>query len=68
MEYSIKLLAEKYEEYISKNDFDVAHKMSHHCDLATYNEYQYIDMMKRFDQLYYHADSLDITEKFLKGD
>ncbi len=68
MEYTIKTLAEKYEEFLSENDFDVTRKMSHHCNLATYNEYQYIDMMKRFDQLYYYVDSIDITEKFLKGD
>lgn len=68
MKYSIKLLAKMYEEYLSERDFNVQAEMSQHIDFASYNEYEYIAMMKGFDKLYHDIDSLDITERFLKGE
>ena len=68
MEYNIKTLAQMYEDYLTHNDFNISFKMSQSVNFTTYNEYQYIQLMKNFDRLYYHLDSLDITEKFLKGD
>ena len=68
MKYSVKLLAENYCDYLSRHDFNLAFDMSHTSDLATYNEYEYITMMKVFDQLYFDIDSISLTEEFLKGD
>lgn len=68
MRYSVKLLAENYSEYLSQHDFSIAFNMSHTSNLATYNEYEYITMMKSFDKLYFDVDSLELTEQFLKGE
>lgn len=68
MNYNINTLAQMYQQYLSQHDFDVHAPISHTCDLATYNEYEYISMMQHFDVLYYHIDSVAITERFLKGD
>ena len=68
MEYSIKHLARMYCEYLSNTDFDVNLDVSQPCNLSTYNEYEYLKLIKQYDQLYQHTDSLNITEQFLKGE
>ena len=68
MEYNINLLARMYCQYLSGTDFDVNLDVSQPCDLSTYNEYEYQKLMQHYERLYQHADSLMLTEQFLKGD
>ncbi len=64
---NIKLLAKMYEEYLSNTDFDVTlPSQPNICD--AYNEYDYQQIIKEQERLYFYCDSLDITERFLKGD
>lgn len=68
MKYSVKTLAVEYEKYLQSKDFNVRKPSSQIEEYSTYNEYKYRKIMKDFDQLYGYTDSLEITEKFLKGD
>jgi len=68
MKYNIKELAIKYSEFLTEREIDVSFDISQSFNLNTYNEYTYIKLMHQLDMLYNHIDSLEITEKFLKGD
>ena len=67
MKYNIKQLAKMYVEDLTQREFDVA-TPAQTFDPSTYNEYTYQQLMKQFDKLYYHIDSVELTEKFLKGE
>ena len=67
MKYSVKQLATMYSEDLSQRYLDVT-VPSQTFDPSTYNEYTYQQLMKQFDKLYYHIDSVELTEKFLKGE
>lgn len=68
MKYSINKLAKMYNEFLSQADIEVDLNISQPIDISTYNEYRYKKMMKNFDVLYNHTESIDTTEHFLKGD
>lgn len=67
MKYSIKQLARMYVEYLNQTEFDVT-APAQSFDHSTYNEYTYQKLIKQFDMLYNHTDSVELTEEFLKGD
>jgi hypothetical protein len=70
MKYSVKFLAKAYERHLTEQDFDVDihSNKSHPVDPQTYNDYTYQQLMKQYDRLYNHVDSIEITECFLKGE
>ena len=70
MKYSVKKLAQKYEEFLTQQDFegDTQSTKSQPIDPLTYNEYIYQQLMKQYDRMYNHVDSIELTEYFLKGD
>ena len=68
MKYSVKQLAQMYNEYLSTHDFDIKDVDAQYKDISTYNEYEYKQLMKHFDALYNESDSVELTECFLKGD
>jgi len=68
MKYSVKQLAKAYDEFLKTSEIDVTTPKSQPYDISTYNEYKYKKLMKNFDQLYNHTDSLTLSEKFLKGE
>lgn len=68
MKYTVKKLAMMYNEYLTHSDFDLKISKSQTFNISTYNEYEYKKLMAQFDKLYDHADTLELTEKFLKGD
>ena len=67
MKYSINELAKQYIHYLSEYSFDV-NSPAQSFDYSTYNEYTYEKLMQQYDLLYEHADSVELTEDFLKGD
>lgn len=68
MKYNINQLAQMYNEDLSKLEIDIQVPVSQPFDLSSYNEYKYNKLMKQFEKLYDSCDSLELTEKFLKGD
>ena len=68
MKYSVKQLAKNYVEFLNENKFEVKIPSSQSCDINSYNEYSYQKLMQQYELLYNHTDSLDLTERFLKGD
>lgn len=68
MKYSVKTLATEYEKQLASIDFNVKRPASHIEEYSTYNEYSYRKIMRDFDRIYGFADSVEITEKFLKGE
>ena len=67
MKYSIKQLSKMYVEDLNQNEFDVS-APAQTFDPSTYNEYTYQRLIKQFDTLYNHVDSINLTEEFLKGE
>lgn len=67
MKYNVKQLAKMYSEELSKINFEI-NSPSQTFDPSTYNEYTYQKLMQQFDLLYNHTSSLDLTERFLKGE
>lgn len=68
MEYKVKELAQKYIQYLEDVEFEVNFKPSTYHNYSAYNEYRYRKMMKEYDKVFDHCDSIEITEHFLKGD
>ena len=68
MKYSVKTLASQYAKWLSNEDFDVKVLPSQNFDPSTYNEYEYLKLIKHFDKLYNLTDTVELTEHFLKGD
>ena len=68
MKYSIKELAKKYVEFLSENELDIKLPKAQSCNINSYNEYSYQKLMQQYETLYNHTDSIDITERFLKGE
>ena len=68
MKYSVKQLAKNYVEFLNENKFEVKIPSAQSCNINSYNEYSYQKLMQQYELLYNHTDSLDLTEKFLKGD
>ncbi len=68
MLYNINKLASKYAEHLIESDYDVNMDISQPLDVETYNDYMYLQTMKEFDTLFNCSDTIDITEKFIKGD
>ena len=67
MQYNIKQLAKMYVEDLSQSDFNVS-SPAQSFDPSTYNEYTYKKLMQQFERLYNHTSSIELTEKFLKGE
>ncbi|MBQ7798397.1 MAG: hypothetical protein IJ371_04670 [Clostridia bacterium] len=68
MKYSVKQLAKMYNEVLSQRQIEIDLDVSQPFDINTYNEYTYQKLIRQFDRLYQHTDSVKLTEKFLKGD
>ena len=68
MKYNVKYLAKAYNEHLNASSFDVKIPKAQPFDISTYNEYKYKKMMSYFNKLYNYTDSLNQTEKFLKGE
>lgn len=68
MKYSVKQLAKAYDEFLKSTEIDVVMPKSQPFNISTYNEYKYKKLIKNFDLLYNHTDSLTLSEKFLKGE
>ena len=68
MKYSTKTLARMYQEYLTNNEFEVDIDVSQPFNIDTYNEYTYLKLMRQYEQMYEHTDTLSLTEQFLKGD
>ncbi len=67
MKYSVKQLAKMYVEDLSQRDINVAIP-AQSFDPSTYNEYTYQKLIRQFDTLYNHTDSIKLSEEFLKGE
>jgi len=67
MKYSIKQLARMYVEYLNQTEFDVT-APAQSFDHSTYNEYTYQKLIRQYEALYNHTNSLELTERFLKGE
>ena len=67
MEYNIDQLVLMYVENLSEINIDVV-APSQTFNTSTYNEYTYQKLMKQFDMLYNHTNSIELTEAFLKGE
>jgi len=68
MNYSVKELAYRYVEWLSTKPIDVKAPIAQPFDPSTYNEYEYLKLIKHFDKLYNLIDTVELTEQFLKGD
>ena len=68
MKYSVKTLAHEYEKWLLDKDFDVKKLPSQNFTPSTYNEYEYLRLIKHFDKLYSLIDSIELTEQFIKGE
>ena len=68
MKYSVKKLAKMYNEFLTEKEIEIDLDISQPFDINTYNEYTYQKLIKHFDTLYQHTDSVNITEQFLKGE
>lgn len=68
MDYTVKELAEQYAKYLEEVDFELRKVPTPLFDLSTYNEYKYQKMLMQYERLYAPLDSIELTEKFLKGD
>ena len=68
MKYSVKQLAQAYTNDINEITIDLSIPITQSFDISTYNEYEYKSLIRHFDYMYDHTDSLELTEHFLKGD
>lgn len=68
MEYTIKHLTEEYVKYLKDIKFDIKTHPFPTFETTTYNDYIYEKLMKEYENIYKFSDSLDITERFLKGE
>lgn len=67
MEYNINILAEEYIKYLSTTNFDINPPLTQTFETSSYNDI-YQGLMLEMEKEYSNVDSLELTEKFLKGD